>query len=215
MTVEEQVKQHLLKYSESSGDRGLNMELVSGKPFYPEYPREEDIDIRDVAHSLSMITRYGGQVRKYYSVGQHSVIVSRLVHPDNALEGLMHDAPEYALGDIIRPIKYKFKEFNELEGRTWKIFAKKYGMKEKIPNDVVTTDIRICYTERRDLMNHTGETDWGNEIEPHDFKIRAWGWRKSRRKFLSRFYQLNGYNLAERIFFVIRDEIGYLLNKRF
>ena len=216
MEIDSEVKAHLKKYSENKPSRGLPIELVSGKPFYPTNPSSEDVDIRDIAHSLSLINRYGGHTRKPYSVAQHSWYISHLVSNSSAIYGLMHDTPEYVLGDIVRPLKHDWPQYEGYENEVAKKICEKFNIfPSSWPMEILNHDIKICYTERRDLMNHTGETDWGSPIEPHSIKLRFWSWRKARRKFLLRFYELTGDGLLKRAFKVFRDEIGYILNKRF
>ena len=70
----------------------------------------KDITLNDVAHSLSMICRYNGHVPTFYSVAEHSVRVASLLetngHPRNVvLTGLLHDASETYVGDMVRPLK--------------------------------------------------------------------------------------------------------------
>lgn len=55
------------------------MQTYTGRQFHPLDPHADDIDIADIARSLSMQCRYNGQVRRFYSVGQHCVLVSELV----------------------------------------------------------------------------------------------------------------------------------------
>ena len=71
----------------------------------------EDINIDDIAHSLSRICRYGGHVDNYLSVARHSIWVqSRLRNigcgNETQMWGLLHDATEAYLGDVTSPIKY-------------------------------------------------------------------------------------------------------------
>lgn len=95
------------------------MWCFSGRFFWPLDPRADEVDIDDIAHGLSNECRYAGQCLDYYSVAEHSVIVSLYVERAArdagmaedvviawALEGLLHDAPEAYIGDIIRPLKY-------------------------------------------------------------------------------------------------------------
>lgn len=81
-------------------------------------PTEDMIEIGDIAKGLSLICRFGGQIPRFYSVAQHSVLVQALCPPNLKLEGLLHDASEAYLGDVIKPLKsllgatYKGIEFN-------------------------------------------------------------------------------------------------------
>ena len=70
--------------------------------------REKDVDINDIAHALSNICRFTGHVRDFYSVAQHSLLVSHLVggSPRMRMLGLLHDASEAYLGDVSSPLKH-------------------------------------------------------------------------------------------------------------
>ena len=187
-------KERLLHESKYNGvgsnDRGLNIQLYSGKPFYPEDPREEDIDIRDIARSLSMLCRFGGHINNFYSVAQHSVELSYIVEPKNAFCALMHDSTEAYYGDMIRPLKYLFPRFIEMEDNCWKVIAKKYGLPQKMPDDVKNNDTRICFTEKRDLLPASNGTNWGYEMSPHENKIVAHPPEVAERMFINRFEEL-------------------------
>ena len=76
----------------------------------------DDVDINYIAHCLSQICRFAGGTPRHYSVAEHSVIVSQIALNDNelilhgvnvvyALRGLLHDAHEAYVGDIITPVK--------------------------------------------------------------------------------------------------------------
>ena len=73
-------------------------------------PSPRDIDIRDIAHALSMVCRYGGHVNRHYSVAEHSYLVAQHVwrkYGDQklALAALLHDSAEAYLGDMVNPMK--------------------------------------------------------------------------------------------------------------
>lgn len=77
----------------------------------------ESIDIRDIAHALSMVCRYTGHVGRHYSVAEHSVLVARLLEltgypPLVQLCGLMHDAHEAYVADLSSPMKRALREFS-------------------------------------------------------------------------------------------------------
>lgn len=71
--------------------------------------------IRSIAWSLSMQCRFNGQVRNFYSVAEHSYILSHLVPRKYALAALMHDAAEAYIGDVVVPIKRKLADFKTYE----------------------------------------------------------------------------------------------------
>src|ERR1051326_5760594 len=77
----------------------------TGKQFWPLDARVDEIDIEDIAHGLSHICRFGGHCRHFYSVAQHSVLVSRAVPLQLRMAGLLHDATEAYIGDMVRPLK--------------------------------------------------------------------------------------------------------------
>lgn len=74
-------------------------------------PTAEMIHIEDIATALSHTCRFGGHVRQFYSVAQHCVLVAMMMKLDGngsgelVLEGLLHDASEAYLGDVIKPLK--------------------------------------------------------------------------------------------------------------
>lgn len=77
----------------------------SGRRFYPAAPHVDAGCLDDIAHSLAHQCRFAGHCFTSYSVAQHSVLVSQLCSPENQLVGLLHDATEAYLQDIIRPLK--------------------------------------------------------------------------------------------------------------
>jgi hypothetical protein len=80
-------------------------------------PRPEDVYVPDIAWALSRICRFGGHAPRHDSVAQHSVMVSELCPPELALTGLLHDAPEAYIGDVIGPLKHALPELMEIEAR--------------------------------------------------------------------------------------------------
>lgn len=66
-------------------------------------PDWNDIDLGDLARGLSQLRRFGGQSRRGFSVGQHSLVVAELAHPAVRLAALLHDAHEAYLGDWTGP----------------------------------------------------------------------------------------------------------------
>ncbi|PKO01529.1 MAG: hypothetical protein CVU43_12590 [Chloroflexi bacterium HGW-Chloroflexi-5] len=84
-------------------------------------PTPDMIDIRDIARGLAFKGRWAGQTPQYFSIAQHSVLVADLItngQPGNiklALAGLLHDAAESYLGDMITPLKKALPQFSVIE----------------------------------------------------------------------------------------------------
>lgn len=75
-------------------------------------------DITDIAHSLSLTTRWNGQCRKFYSVAEHSIMVSELMEKlklGDPMEGLLHDATEAYLSDVPSPLKQFLPDWQSLD----------------------------------------------------------------------------------------------------
>ena len=133
----------------------------SGKRLHVLEPRPEQIDIEDIASSLSKICRFGGMTRSFYSVAEHSVMVSHLVPPELALVGLLHDATEAYLGDVIRPLKQQLYEYRRIEGLWAEAIGERFGVEpEKLPPGVKQADGIAVVTERRDLMHPNAMEGW-------------------------------------------------------
>src|SRR5438093_1391342 len=109
-------------------DRGDWMQTYSGAKFYPMHPRAEDVDPIDIAHSLSLLCRYNGHLDRFYSVGEHCVLMSQAVGPENALWALLHDATEAYVGDMVRPLKLQQPSFVEAEDRVMAAICERFGL---------------------------------------------------------------------------------------
>lgn len=129
------------------------IQTYTGKQFWPHDARPEEIDIVDIAHALSMKCRFTGHCIQFYSVAQHSVLVSRLVPERDALHALLHDATEAYLPDVARPIKPLLQNFTEIEDRLWLVIAARFGLDPVLPASVKHADLIALRTERRDLMS--------------------------------------------------------------
>ena len=108
--------------------RGDWMQTYTGVRFYPMDPRPEELDIRDIAHALSLICRYGGHVDRFYSVAEHCVLMSQCVPEEHALWALLHDASEAYVGDMVRPLKRQLPEYEAAEGRVIAAIVERVGL---------------------------------------------------------------------------------------
>ncbi len=138
---------------------------ASGRQFWPLTPRVEDVSIEDIAHALANVCRFTGHVRTFYSVAQHSVIVSHLCEPRHALYGLLHDGSEAYLSDIARPVKHtpEFAGYRVIERRLQEMIYQAFGLDADEPPDVKAADNVALVTEKRDLMPDRGPA-WHESI---------------------------------------------------
>lgn len=141
--------------------KGRWIQTVSGKKFYPLDPRPEDICIEDIAVGLSNTCRFAGQVRRFYSVAQHSVILAKLVSPENALWALLHDAPEAYINDVARPVKLstKMQGYRSIERDIMCVIAEKYGLPLDCPAEVYRRDDQLLKAEAKAFGMLTEEWD--------------------------------------------------------
>src|SRR3546814_17723231 len=88
----------------------------------------EDIDIRDIAHGLAHITRFGGPAQNHITVADHSLTVDSLVPDEHTFTALMHDAAEAYLGDIPKPLKNLLPEYSRIEKHLHNIITSKFRL---------------------------------------------------------------------------------------
>jgi len=152
---------------------------ASGKQFFPFNPDIESIDIKDIAHALSNMCRFSGHTVRFYSVAQHSVIVSRMLINDEQdgvqnrllrLAGLLHDAAEAYTFDCPSPILRSFLELKDLQDNLLTLVAKKFDIPPGLifSRQVYISDMRTLMTEKRDLITAHPQS-WEIDFEP--FKI--------------------------------------------
>lgn len=116
---------------------------ASGGQWWPLDPRPEDFSIEDIAHHLAQICRYGGAPRHFYSVAEHSVIVSYHVPPPLALHALLHDAAEAIVGDTIKPIKMlaEWEPVRRVEDQNFQALCQRFGLEWSPEIDEVVGEI--------------------------------------------------------------------------
>lgn len=159
-------------------------------------PTPDMVDIRDIAHSLSRQCRFAGHMRRdveHYSVAQHSVLVAReLVDlgPHMAMRGLLHDAAEAYVQDIIGPLKRQLGPEYKAAERAWSLaIGEHFRFGNKIANthfNVKVADMRMLLTECRDLRPGIQSVVQGG-LEPYDFTITPVGPLVAEAMFLDAF----------------------------
>lgn len=164
-------------------------QTYSGVEFYPFDPRASDIRIVDIAHHLSLLCRFGGASRTFYSVAQHSVYVSQVCEQEDALWGLLHDASEAYLADIPRPTKRGLVEYHPAEARVQREVCSYFGLPFKEPDSVLYADSALLHTEARDLMTRPVNS-WNLKIDPLPLTIHPVDWQLAKTAFLCRLEEL-------------------------
>lgn len=114
---------------------GRRLDLLDPTPF--------DIEIEDIAHGLAFVARWNGQTRGDwpYSVAEHSLLVEDIfarlnsgIEPGWKLAALLHDAPEYVIGDMISPVKSALgHEYGAMDERLTAAIHRRFGLPATLP----------------------------------------------------------------------------------
>lgn len=113
--------------------KGSFIETYSGLRMWPLDPRPEEIDIKDIAHALSLLCRFTGHCKFLYTVGQHSLNVYDVLRQMGAspvvqLRGLLHDASEAYISDIAAPTKPHIQGYGDIEHGIEQVIFDKYNI---------------------------------------------------------------------------------------
>ncbi|MFC2970013.1 HD domain-containing protein [Acidimangrovimonas pyrenivorans] len=117
--------------------------MLSGRRLDLLDPTPVDIEIEDIAHGLAFVARWNGQTQGDfpYSVAEHSLLVEEIfsrANPDAPakwrLAALLHDAPEYVIGDMISPVKASVgPAYGELDARLSAAIHIRFGLPAVLP----------------------------------------------------------------------------------
>lgn len=162
-----------------------------GNRFYPQDPARSQIDIEDIAHGLAYTCRFNGQTRTFYSVAQHSLIVSDLVTEELKLDALLHDASEAYLGDVVKPLKALLTEYKIIEKQTSDVIAQTFGLIGCCHPAIKQADLIALATEKRDLMPYSVEPwHYLAHIEPLPQRLIPQSPNDAKKAFMQRFAEL-------------------------
>lgn len=133
------------------------IQTYTGVFFDPFNPDPSLVDVRDIAHSLANQCRFSGHTKQFWSVAAHSCLVSALCPEPHKLQGLLHDATEFAVVDLPRPIKKhpSFQMYRDLEAGVRLAIATKFGLDYVLPNDVHEADLIALWAEAEELLHGT------------------------------------------------------------
>ena len=139
--------------------------MLSGRRLDLLDPSPLDIEISDIAHGLARVARWNGQTRgdHAYSVAQHSLLVEQIFreqNPDAPLQhqllALLHDAPEYVIGDMISPFKAVMGgAYKQIEARLETAIHLRFSLPATVPaalkKAIKKADIVSAYFEATEL----------------------------------------------------------------
>ncbi|MEM7005983.1 MAG: HD family hydrolase [Pseudomonadota bacterium] len=132
-----------VRSSKSINTRRVWQRMLSGRRLDLLDPSPMDIEIEDIAHGLARVARWNGQTTgsHAFSVAQHSVIVVDIctilnpeMRPDYKLMALLHDGPEYVIGDMISPFKAILGDgYKVIEQRLEEAIHLRFGLPARTP----------------------------------------------------------------------------------
>lgn len=151
-------------------DRGHYIQTVNGR-FWLEDPRPEEIRLEDIARALSNTCRYCGHGKFFFSVAQHSVLVSYMCEEKDALWGLMHDGAEAYIGDLTTPLKKVIgQKIFDIEEKIFDAVRIRFDLTPAtMPASVKWADRAIVIPECQALFGIDPVEDWGYPVgdKPH------------------------------------------------
>jgi hypothetical protein len=145
--------------------------MLSGRRLDLLDPSAVDIEIDDIAHGLARVARWNGQTRgdHAFSVAQHSLVVEQIagklepqLEPKWRLAALLHDAPEYVIGDMISPFKAALGvDYKDFEARLERAVHIRFGLPALTPAAVKArikqADLICAFFEATELAGFSEE----------------------------------------------------------
>lgn len=152
-------------------------------------PASSDFTIDDIAHGLAHTCRYAGQADGFYSVAEHSLLVSETA-VGHELAGLLHDAAEAFIGDVTRPLKQLLPEYKRIEAAIeTEIFAR-FGI-ENVDPAVKRADLEVLAAEQAQIMPE-GTDSWAADagVEAAKVVVERLAPSVAKHRFLERYERL-------------------------
>lgn len=184
--------------------------MLSGRRLDILDPSPMDVELSDIAHGLARVARWNGQTQGDYpfSVAQHSVLVLELFRSANPesnpvwqLQALLHDAPEYVMGDIISPFKAAMGgNYKDVENRLLSAIFLRFSLPASMPAAlaklVKKADKEAAFFEATHLAGFAAEEArkfFGEpsrptfDVDSFDKLIRPWPTREAHDRFVAAF----------------------------
>jgi uncharacterized protein len=177
---------------------GPYLQTVSGRWVNPFDPDPDQLDAGDIARALANQCRFGGHSRVFYSVAQHSVIVSELVEQrggdaEDVFAALMHDASEAYLGDMPHPIKHRSSlgaAFKAAEDHLEAALRERFRIKADVP-EIKRADRALLATERRAFSAEGWHWPELEGVEPLELELTAVAPDEAAQAFAQRYAELD------------------------
>jgi 5'-deoxynucleotidase YfbR-like HD superfamily hydrolase len=187
--------------------------MLSGRRLDLLDPSPLDIEIADIAHGLARVARWNGQTRgaHIFSVAQHTLLVEAVMREHTPridtqvrLAALLHDAPEYVIGDMISPFKAVIGgSYKAVEKRLLSAIHVRFGLQPVLPagieRQIKDADMGAAYLEATHLAGFSEPeakrlfgNDPGLPAAMIDDYLTPWPASKAEKRLLARFKSLHG-----------------------
>jgi len=188
---------------------GAWQRMLSGRRLNLLDPSPFDIEIDDIAHGLARVARWNGQTKgsHAFSVAQHCMLVERLaiqlkptLTREQRLAALLHDAPEYVIGDLISPFKRAVGiNYKDLENRLMAAIHIRFGLPPVMPDTlnrlIKKADTGAAYFEATQLAGFDVAEAKRFFGEPKGMaykRLTPWEVTDAQTRFVKRFNELSG-----------------------
>jgi 5'-deoxynucleotidase YfbR-like HD superfamily hydrolase len=194
-----------------SADTRVWQRMLSGRRLDLLDPSPLDVEIADIAHGLARVARWNGQTSgaHIFSVAQHTLLVEAVMRMQNPridarlrLAALLHDAPEYVIGDMISPFKAVLGgDYKVVEKRLLAAIHIRFGLPAVLSDDITqeikNADRGAAYLEATILAGFAEAEarrlfgrDPGLSASVRDDYLTPWNAAKAEKRFLARFNAL-------------------------
>lgn len=150
---------------------GPTITLASGRIFDFLNPESCKFTIEDIAHGLANVCRYAGQCKSFYSVAEHSLLVSDCSQIYK-YEALLHDAAEAFIGDVTRPLKQLLPEYKRIERIVEDAIMNRFDFNEAGKKYIKSIDLQVLAAEQMQIMPPgTAEWAFSSGVKPAEIEV--------------------------------------------